>query len=321
MTLSVLPSKTSWTVGLALSCLLAIGGCESDEEPPIVVCSPTIAADPPPPAGLVGQPYDYTLGIDCDCNDATWEVTQGTFVQGLTLADGRISGTPTLSNVYNFTVFYESHCEDVDNAEIQLSIVVNSPPPCAPLGLAIELREGVIDVPYSSDLVREGVNGPETGQGTLTFTVLSGALPPGLQIDDASHLLAGTPTQAGIFDFRLRLTDTCPEINGGQQDDERDYSLLIAAGCEPMVLAGRSFIGTTGVFFERVLVTSGGVSPIAAAKLAGTLPPGINLLNDPPRLRGTPTDAATYTFTLEFTDSCVPAQVAQKEFSFIVNPF
>lgn len=309
-----------WAVGLLLFSLVSVG-CESDGGEQIDVCTPTITADPPPPAGMVGQAYDYSLSVDCNCDNATWQVTQGTFVQGLTLQDGRISGTPTLSNVYNFTVFYESGCEDVDNAEVLLSIVVNSPPPCPSLGLATTLRAGVIDLPYATDLIREGVNGPEVGQGTLTYLLVTGTLPPGLTIDDVENELSGTPTQAGIYDFTLRVTDTCPGFNGGAQTDEREYRLVIEAGCDPINVVGRNFIGTVGQLFEQVLVGSGGVAPIGVERVAGQLPPGIGVIDDPPRLRGTPTDPGTYAFTLEITDSCQPPQMVQREFSLIVNPF
>lgn len=46
------------------------------------------------------------------------------------------------------------------------------------------------------------------GISPLTFTLDSGALPPGLVLDAGTGAISGTPTQTGSFSFDLRITDS-----------------------------------------------------------------------------------------------------------------
>jgi hypothetical protein len=46
-----------------------------------------------------------------------------------------------------------------------------------------------------------------SGTGSLTWKLESGTLPPGLQLDAATGLLSGTPTQPGTYDFTASVAD------------------------------------------------------------------------------------------------------------------
>ena len=68
--------------------------------------------------------------------------------------------------------------------------------------------------------------------GTYTFSLLSGALPPGLQIVNnfGQYMLQGTPTTAGIFTFTIlakRTGSTCEAI--------RTYTMTLASTVVPFV--------------------------------------------------------------------------------------
>jgi len=68
---------------------------------------------------------------------------------------------------------------------------------------------GTIGVPYSSSVVW-GNAGFLMGQGgvpPVVFSLFSGSLPPGLTLNSATGEIAGTPTTAGSFDFRPKITD------------------------------------------------------------------------------------------------------------------
>ncbi len=66
------------------------------------------------------------------------------------------------------------------------------------------------------------------------------------------------------------------------------------------------------------LVASGGVAPFNAAVISGTLPPGQGI-DQTGALSGTPTQAGTYQFTVQLTDSSLPPQTATQAFSVIVT--
>ena len=60
---------------------------------------------------------------------------------------------------------------------------------------------GEVSVPYSDQLTAAG------GTGSLTWSVSSGSLPPGLSLSPSTGLLSGTPTTAGGYAFTVLVTD------------------------------------------------------------------------------------------------------------------
>ncbi|HJT81552.1 MAG TPA: LamG-like jellyroll fold domain-containing protein, partial [Chthoniobacterales bacterium] len=62
------------------------------------------------------------------------------------------------------------------------------------------LPEAIVGTPYSHTITTL------RGTAPVSFSVLSGSLPPGLSLD-SSGLLSGTPTTAGSFSFAVRATD------------------------------------------------------------------------------------------------------------------
>jgi len=79
----------------------------------------------------------------------------------------------------------------------------------------------VIGTPYSKTITATG------GTPPYTFTVSSGALPPGLSLNPTTGVISGTPTTAGTFNFTIIATDAngCP--------GSRTYAFVIAGGPPP----------------------------------------------------------------------------------------
>jgi hypothetical protein len=67
--------------------------------------------------------------------------------------------------------------------------------------------------PLPDEIVGSPVNQLVTqvsgGTPPYSFSVTSGAIPPGLALD-SSLMLTGTPTQAGDFSFEVTATDSTP---------------------------------------------------------------------------------------------------------------
>ena len=59
------------------------------------------------------------------------------------------------------------------------------------------------------------------GTGSLTWTLLSGALPSGVSLNPGGGYLSGTPMTPGRFDFTVKVTDSAT------QSTQATYSLLV----------------------------------------------------------------------------------------------
>ncbi len=84
------------------------------------------------PAGTVGQPYDTRLedsNDNCD-GESEWRVIGGNLPPGLSLTDGgRLSGIPTTSGSFSFTVEVVAGDDDAtsgsDSASMGLLVTIN----------------------------------------------------------------------------------------------------------------------------------------------------------------------------------------------------
>ena len=132
------------------------------------------------------------------------------------------------------------------------------------------------------------------GTGAKTFSVSSGALPTGLALNPTTGVLAGTPTAAGTNSFTIRATDTLGATGF------RAYVLTI----NPPVVVNPPSVpgGIVGVAYSQTFSATGGNGSYTYARSAGTLPAGLTLNSATGVLSGTPTAAATRTFTIRATD-------------------
>ena len=140
------------------------------------------------PYGTVGTPNEATLTADGGTLDYAWALNSGELPAGLGLsASGVISGTPTAAGFYPFIV----RVDDGDDFDTQrFSIYVDADGAADPLAiLTTSLPSGVLNHWYGATLEATG------GVWPLTWSVLSGTLPPGVSLDPAG-VISGT-TQLG----------------------------------------------------------------------------------------------------------------------------
>lgn len=130
-----------------------------------------------------------------------------------------------------------------------------------------------------------------------TNTILNGALPAGLAVQDGSPTrIHGTPTASGMFAFTLQMT------GDDGRSVSKDYVLEVAA---PTVLLAPTTIANMvqGVAYSQALVASGGTAPYAYVVTEGSLPAGVTLAASTGLLSGTPTGFGPYSFAVTVTDS------------------
>jgi large repetitive protein len=153
------------------------------------------------PVGTHGVAYSQTLTASGGTGPYTFAITAGALPAGLTLntATGAITGTPTGSGVSHFTVGVSDGLGDTGSRAYALSIGTNS--------LTINpasLPAAVDGKPYKQTVVASG------GTAPYTYSIIAGALPPGLTFNTATGVISGIPTGTGTFSVTIQALD----ING-----------------------------------------------------------------------------------------------------------
>src|SRR5229473_7536883 len=140
---------------------------------------------------------------------------------------------------------------------------------------------------YSQALAAAGTT------GAVTWSLWSGALPPGLAISGAN--ITGTPTAAGTFTFRVLATDTA-----GAMGYSALFSVTIAAGVT-ITTSSPLPDGAVGDAFSLTLALTGGSPAYTWTRPSGTLPTGLSL-STAGVISGTPSVTGPFTFDVLVTD-------------------
>ncbi len=168
--------------------------------------------------------------------------------------------------------------------------------------------EGTVGVPYSYTFSLS----PGSGSPGASWSISSGALPPGLSLssNDRTALVYGTPTQAGTFRFYVMVRDAPgPWICC----TEEEFVITIIDALS--ITAGSDLpVGNMGQAYGYQLATSGGTAKSWSVS-AGTLPSGVQLTPEG-AIVGTPTQSAVSQFTVRATDG---SRAATKQFTLKVT--
>jgi hypothetical protein len=237
----------------------------------------------------------------------TWALLSGSLPSGLSLnAAGLISGIPTVFGTFPFAV----RATDSVGATAVASFSILISPDVEPLRVISngDLAQGSTGVTYSIQLFFTG------GQPPRTWAMDTGSLPPGLALG-STGLIGGVPTLVGTFTFTVRLTDSTLTTVTSQP-----LRITIVPGPLQIPTSGDLTRGTVGLFYTFTLQKAGGLAPYTWALASGSLPAGLTLNAGSGVISGTPTTAATSTFTVRLMDSqSTPASLTSGTLRIIVD--
>ena len=235
------------------------------------------AAGAPPttmPIAIQGEPYPLVLG---GAPGLTWSVVSGTLPGGLSLsADGTFSGTPTPASG-SFTVVLRA-TGSFGSSDFSRTIQANARPVWQTPTEILAFRGGTLPPFFATDAQ------------SLTYTVVAGALPPGLSGSTQTRTIAphgsvqayvpsGTVSAilepGGIATLTLRATDNGP----GALTADRTFQIRISdmpavAQTLPQANVGRPYTASLGNSAQDPVLWS--IAPGSAA----TLPAGLTLAAD-----------------------------------------
>ncbi len=223
----------------------------------IVVSSLTLSG--PTGAAQVGVAYTSSLTATGGVAPYTFSISIGALPPGLLLnsSTGAITGTPTAAGTYNFTA---QVVDSQDNTATASCSIVVSP---AVLTLSGPTGTAQVGVAYSSVLNAAG------GVAPYTFSITSGALPPGLSLNSSTGAITGTPTTVGTYNFTAQVVDSKGDT--------------APANCSIVVTSPGTSPTITSLTLVPSSIPAGSVGPIV---MTATVTPASG--------GGTPTGSVTY---------------------------
>jgi hypothetical protein len=208
-----------------------------------------------PPAGLVGVGYSFQLQASSAQSGLTYALQSGTLPTGITLSSGGLlSGSTTQSGTFAFTARAAVSARVFSDRLFRL-LIVNAPPPVT--FFPLDFPTGNLGLAYQTSFAATGL------LGEMQFSILSGALPPGLRMEretGASVRIVGTPTVAGRYAFSIRTIDSFTAI--------KDFNFVIViTGTSLKILPDSVPAGTVGFPYEVQLSGEGGSAPYRFEKV------------------------------------------------------
>jgi hypothetical protein len=219
-------------------------------------------------SGGVGGPYTFTAtGLPA----------------GLTISSsGTISGTPTVSGTFNYTVTVTDSAGN--KGTVNCTITVRAAPPVTANCVCDTAQQGVAITPVTM-VGSGGVGGP------YTFTATG--LPAGLTIS-SSGTISGTPTVSGTFNYTVTVTDSA--------GNKGTVNCSITVSATPVSATCLNIDAVQGTAITpATMVGSGGAGGPYTFSATG-LPAGLTMSSNG-TISGTPTVKGTFNYTVTITDS------------------
>lgn len=261
-------------------------------------------------AGTVCTPYSpFTLSAAGGSDSGyawSWiaSAPSTTTPPGLTLgASGTpsttISGTPTASGAYTFTVTVTDSAGNMDSKSYSISIS----PTTFEITTMSPLPNAIVGIAYDTTIATNGACGTSASHYYWHLPWYS-SLPPGLTILAANSypymILSGTPSVQGTYTFTIKVYSSL-----FKNSVEKIFTLTVVNPSNKPIITTSSPLPDAALnsSYSFTLEAIGGSLPYTWLLESGALPPGTALDGPTGIISGTPTTAATYTFSVSVTES------------------
>jgi hypothetical protein len=263
-------------------------------------------------ANYSGQCLATGAGYGTDDFNVTYTVSAGALPAGLKLdAGGLISGIPTKPGTTSFTL----RATDNTTPSLTATYAANAFT-VGPFQLSV-----VCSVPNFM-LIGEAKNGScSTIGGTppVTYSVIAGTLPPGVALNPSTGIFTGSPTDVNLsgYSFTVQATDNGSPAQKATTDAYVSWVTYPSELSMGWTLLPPAQYKTP---YDSSVYALGGYPPYTYAVVSGSLPAGLSLNPASGEVTGTPTAMGTSIFTIQTTDSGLPAHFITKDLSLAVGP-
>jgi Putative Ig domain len=243
-------------------------------------CTPPVTATCVSITAVQGVPITPVTMMDSGGVGGSYTFSATGLPAGLTMSSsGTISGTPTVSGTFPYTVTVK----DANGNTGTVNCSVTVAPPVSANCVSITAVQGVMITPVTM-VGSGGVGGPYTFSAT--------GLLSGLTMS-SSGTISGTPTESGTFSYTVTVKDSAG--NAGTVN----CSVTV---CSPPTATCVSITAVQGVAITPVTITgSGGVGGPYTFSVTG-LPSGLSISTSG-TISGTPTVTGTFSYTVTVKDS------------------
>src|SRR6266704_694082 len=257
----------------------------------------SISGNPGP--ATVGKPYNAVLSVTGGSAPYHFSVGTGALPQGLSLGPGTgtISGTPSKSGTFDFTVVVgdrRRRDHGKKRLEITVSGLSNSSKPGATVKVGVLPDSGTLASGAKLQFTATVQNTSNTAVfwSASSGTVLSSGLFTAPLVTATKSV---TVTATSTADHNARGSATVSVTAPAPTPNPTPSPLTITTSALPAA--------QTGVSYYASVVAQGGTAPYSWSVSAGSLPQGLTLDSKTGLISGSPSPSGTFTFTVVVADS------------------
>ncbi len=210
-------------------------------------------------SATAGEAYNQRVMVAGGTSPYNLALASGSLPAGLSLESttGVISGTPTGSGSYTFAIGLTDSVQNYAETTFVIDLV-----PSLTISTT-SLARAATSSSYNATILASG------GKAPLSYSIRSGSLPAGLNINGSTGSIAGTPSATGSYPFTVTVTDSTGRTTSTALNINVDTPLAITLG--------KLNSGLTNTSYSQTITASGGYGSYSWRISSGSLPSGLSL--------------------------------------------